>query len=212
MPVQGMKAPWFLAGAVVVLYAVFAHYVSTVAGVGAWAILVAGVPILLAAAGMMRANWFGWVLMVAVVAALALLGWFWPTLNNPGAWFYFLQDIGINLALAMLFGRTLMAGRQPLITVIAASVQEEMSPPLLRYTRWVTWAWTLFFIVCALISIVLFFAVSIEAWSWFANILPLPLVGLMFIFEYGVRKCVLPKQDQSDLITTLRAACANFRQ
>jgi uncharacterized membrane protein len=201
-----------MAGILTVFYVVFAHYVSTTDGIGAWAILVAGVPILLAVVGIARNSRFGLLLIIGVVAALVLLGWLWSTLDNPLVWLYFLQNAGVSSALAILFGRTLMAGRRPLVTTFAAAVHEEMSPLLLRYTRQVTFAWMLFFIVCALVSVMLFFVAPIEAWSWFANVLMLPLIGLMFIVEYGVRKYVLPKRDQVGLITTVRAVCASFRQ
>jgi uncharacterized membrane protein len=207
-----MKAPWLLAGILVIFYAVLAHYVSTAPNIGAWAIPVAGAPILLAAAGMMRTNRLGLVLAFVIVTALILLGWFWPMLDNPATWLYFLQNVGFSSVFAVLFGRTLLAGRQPLVTMLAAATHEEMSPLLLRYTRQVTLAWTLFFVTCLILSVTLFFAAPIEVWSWFANILMMPLTGLMFAAEYGARKYVLPKRDQTGFFATVRAVYANFRQ
>jgi uncharacterized membrane protein len=87
-----------------------------------------------------------------------------------------------------------------------------MSPALLRYTRQVTAAWTLFFFGSAVISAGLFFFAPIEAWSVFANILSLPLIGIMFLVENEVRKRTLPKSDQVGLIGTIRAVRANFRR
>jgi uncharacterized membrane protein len=161
---------------------------------------------------MMRTSRFGLILALVTIAALAILGWLWPTLDNSAAWLYFLQSVGLDSALAVFFGRTLMAGRQPLVTMLAATMHEEISPALLRYTRQVTLAWTLFFVVCLILSVTLFFAAPIEVWSWFANILPLPLISLMFIVEYGVRKCVLPKRDQAGFIATVRVVYTSFRQ
>jgi uncharacterized membrane protein len=212
---KNMKASWLLTGVLAIFYALLAHYVSTTPNVGVWAIPVAGAPMLLAAAGMLRVSRFGLLLVLAAISILILLSWFWPTLDNPAAWLYFLQGIGLDSALAVLFGRTLVAGRQPLVTMLATATHDKMSPEVLRYTRQVTVAWTLFFVVCLILSITLFFAAPIEVWSWFANIMVMPLISLMFIAEYAVRKCVLPKRDQTGFfaaVRTVRAVRANFRQ
>lgn len=152
-----------------------------------------------------------WLVAGLLALAYAALTHYISVVTDLGAWFSFVQNVVINSALAVFFGRTLRAGRQPLVTTLAAAVHEEMSPQLLRYTRQVTLAWTLFFVGCVVISVLLFFATSIEVWSWFANILALPLIGLMFIVEYEVRKRVLPKRDLMGLMATLRAVRANFR-
>lgn len=158
--------------------------------------------------GDMKKSW-----LVAGLLALAYAGLahYLSIVTDLGAWFSFLQNVGINTVLAVFFGRTLRAGRRPLVTTLAAAVHEEMSPQLLRYTRQVTVAWTLFFVACVVLSVLLFFAAPIEVWSWFANILALPLIGLMFLVEYEVRKRVLPKRDLLGLLATVRAVRANFR-
>jgi uncharacterized membrane protein len=86
-----------------------------------------------------------------------------------------------------------------------------MTPALLRYTRQVTLAWTLFFLSSAALSILLFFFASTEAWSVFANILALPLVAVMFVAENEVRKRVLPPQDRVGILATVRAFRAKLR-
>jgi uncharacterized membrane protein len=208
---EDMKTSWLFAGVLVIAYAVFAHYASAVGDIGAWAIVLACAPMLIVVIGLARAKWHG-VLLGVVAVALGLMAWLWPTLTNPAGWLYFLQHFGANAALALVFGRTLAAGHRPLITVVAAMVHEEMSPAMLRYTRQVTAAWTLFFFGSAVISAGLFFFAPIEAWSVFANILSLPLIGIMFLVENEVRKRTLPKSDQVGLIGTIRAVRANFRR
>lgn len=202
---------WIIAGTLAVAYAVFAHYASAMTDVGAWAILLAGAPMLLVVIGFARDSRWGVLVIALAAAAAGVLAWLWPTLHNPAGWLYFLQHVGINGALALLFGRTLAGGRQPLVTVFASVVHEEMTPELIRYTRQVTVAWTAFFLACAGLSAVLFFFAPIEAWSVFANILTLPLVGLMFLAENEVRKRVLPKRDHVGLKATVRAFRATFR-
>jgi uncharacterized membrane protein len=157
----------------------------------------------------MKTSWlFAGVLAIAYAAFTHYLS----VVTDLGAWFSFLQNVGINTVLAFVFGRTLTGGRQPLVTRVAAMVHDEMSPELNRYTRQVTLAWTLFFIACALTSTGLFYLAPIEAWSMFANILSLPLIGLMFLVENEVRKRVLPKRDQVGLLGTVRAVRAKFRR
>jgi len=113
--------------------------------------------------------------------------------------------------LGLIFGRSLVRQRKPLCTVIARLVHEEMTPELLRYTRQVTLAWALFFLVSAVLSILLFVLAPIEAWSVFANILTLPLVVVMFVVENEVRKRVLPPRDQVGLRATVCALRARLR-
>ena len=80
-----------------------------------------------------------------------------------------------------------------------------MSVPHAIYTRQVTLAWTLFFATMALVSSLLFFLASLTLWSVFSNFLTLPLVALMFIAEYAVRRRVLSELPEMRLLDTLRA-------
>jgi len=157
----------------------------------------------------MKTSW----LMAGVLAiAYAVFAHYVSVVTDLGAWFGFIQSVGINTALAFVFGRTLAGGRQPLVTRVAAMVHEEMSPEMIRYTRQVTKAWTFFFVGYALVSAGLFFFAPIEAWSIFANILSMPLIGLMFLVENEVRKRTLPKRDQVGLVGTVRALRAKFKR
>jgi uncharacterized membrane protein len=210
---EDMKTSWLISGTLVIAYALFGHYASARPDeIGAWAILLAGAPILLVIFGAARASRLGLLLGVVAMSAMGLLAWLWPTFHNPTVWLYFLQHFGINAALALMFGRTLLDGHRPLVTVVAAMAHDEMSPELLRYTRQVTVAWTLFFVGNALASTLLFFFAPTELWSMFANILSMPLVGLMFLVENEVRKRTLPKRDQVGLLGTVRAVSAKFRR
>ena len=67
----------------------------------------------------------------------------------------FLPSLAVNLLLAWFFGRTLAAGRIPLVTSIARFVRDSpsLAPERERYTRRVTWAWCVFFVATAAISV-----------------------------------------------------------
>ena len=58
---------------------------------------------------------------------------------------YVLQHAGIHFALGFVFATTLRPGATPLISAFAVRVHRTITPELLRYTRQVTWAWSLYF-------------------------------------------------------------------
>src|SRR5689334_8701835 len=99
---------------------------------------------------------------------------------------YFIQTTGTNAALALLFGRTLVADREPLCTRFARMVRGALEPAVERYTRQVTLAWTLFFLAMVAISVMLYTLATIGIWSLFANLAMMPLVASMFVVEYAV--------------------------
>jgi uncharacterized membrane protein len=145
--------------------------------------------------------------MLLLCAAVGgVLGVYWGALQRNFSWVYFLQHVGTNVMLAAVFGVTLMRGRQPLVTKLAEVVHRgSLEPEVLRYTRQVTLAWTLFFVAVSLVSGVLFCCASIEVWSVFANFLTFPLIVLMFAVEYAVRLRMLPNQEHHSIMEGVRA-------
>lgn len=208
---SGHPVTWIIIGVLAIGYAVLAHYASAIADIGAWAIPLVAAPMILVGIGFARESRWGLPVMGLGLALLGVLAWAWPQLHNPASWLYFLQHCGVNALLAAVFGRTLIRQRRPLCTVFASAIHEEMTPELNRYTRQVTAAWALFFLVSAVLSAVLFFFATIEVWSVFANILSMPLIGAMFLVENQVRKHVLPARDRLGLKATVQAFRTNFR-
>jgi uncharacterized membrane protein len=72
----------------------------------------------------------------------------------------------------------------------------------LPYTRRVTLAWTLFFVGNLVVTFVLFAFAPLRTWSFFVNFVSLPLVLLMFVVEFAVRRRVLPQVH--GLLATMR--------
>lgn len=157
---------------------------------------------------------YRWALWVLMAAASIVVWWQWgEVLLRHYTWFYLLQHVGIYGALAVFFGRTLVGGRVPLVTRFAAMVHgNQMCPEHIAYARQVTLAWTLFFISMVSVSMVLFLFQPIERWAFFANILGLPLMGLMFGGEYLVRLKRLPHVEHATIIETVRASSRYFRE
>src|SRR5215475_12621588 len=89
----------------------------------------------------------------------------------------------IYASLLLAFGLTLRPGREPLITSMARRLHGEVEGELAAYTRGVTVAWTIFFAVQLILSITLFCFAPLVVWSFFVNILDIPLVIAMFTAE-----------------------------
>lgn len=148
-----------------------------------------------------------WTLRGAGVLALgALLAWLWPQLRHNVPLLYYLQHLGIHVALGVLFGKSLLGPGEALITRMARRIfAHELSARKVRYTRGVTLAWTVFFFVNALVSTLLFIWAPPAIWSIHANLLTGPLVGVMFLVEHIWRMCVLPPHERPGLAAIVQA-------
>ena len=196
---------WLGIAALVIGYPLLAHYTNESAHSGNLGALVAIAPVVLIALVL------AWrsprrVIMMGVPVLLCIALWAgWSALENHFGLVYWLQYVGMQLILFMTFGRTLIAGRQPLCTRFAEAVHAPLTPQHEIYARQVTIAWTLFFLAMALDSTLLFFLAPLATWSVFANFLTLPLVALMFIAEYWVRRWVLPNMQHTRILDAVRA-------
>lgn len=93
----------------------------------------------------------------------------------------------INAGLLIFFGASLLPGRQALITALALRIDPHLPEPMIRYSRRVTIAWTIFFAAQLVISLALFVLAPLAVWSLFVNVLNGPLIVMMFLCEYGYR-------------------------
>ena len=120
---------------------------------------------------------------------------------------YPVPHIGAHTLLLWIFGRSLRAGREPVVTLIARHVHGGYLPPDIElYTRRVTWAWCIYFAANAAVSIMLFVFAPLSVWSWFANVLNVPLILLMFAAEYVYRVWRYPNFSHASFFTAIRAA------
>jgi len=109
------------------------------------------------------------------------------------------------LFLLWYFGRTLVRGREPLISRFARSVHGSLDPEMARFTRKVTIAWCLFFAVQLIASALLFGFAPLGAWSMFINVLNLPLVALMFVGQLAYRRIRFPGYPRVSLWQAFQA-------
>ena len=197
--------PWLGIAVLVIGYPLLAHYTNESAHSGNMGALVAVAPLVLIALALAWRSPRRFI-MLGVLVLLCIALWAgWSALENHFGLVYWLQHVGMLLILFMTFGRTLIAGRQPLCTRFAKAVHVLVTPQHEIYARQVTVAWTLFFVAMALVSTLLFFLAPLSTWSVFANFLTLPLVALMSIAEYWVRRWVLPDMQHTHILDAVRA-------
>jgi uncharacterized membrane protein len=157
-------------------------------------------------------RWSGvlWAALMAAAAAL-LLREFWPLFTQNFSVVALIQQCGFYAIMIFSFGRTLIKGRVPLCTQLADKIHGPLNPSELRYTRSVTVAWVIFFLLNVAATLLLFELAPSHVWSLFVNFFSAPLVLLMFAAEYAVRRRALPQVPRSGLITILRVYFANPR-
>jgi uncharacterized membrane protein len=133
-------------------------------------------------------------LALAGCALLVALAWrYWSLLERNTAWVYYLQHAAMFLALGAAFGTSLRPGQEALCTRFARAVEGALSAGALAYSRRATLAWAAFCGAMVAASSLLFFLAPLPAWSIFANLLTLPLVGAMFLAESLVRTRACPE-------------------
>lgn len=191
--------------ALLVGYPLLAHRIAVSSDAAFWGTLWAVAPLV------SLLFWLAWrsrrpgLMLGLWVTLLAALVHSWPQIQSHPNWVYFIQHLGANVLLLLSMGLTLLPGRQPLCSLLAARARGPLPAEVAAYTRGVTVAWTLFFGLMAITSALLFWLATVEIWSSFANLLTAPLVLLMFLGEYGVRVLVLPPEKRSGLLEALRA-------
>jgi uncharacterized membrane protein len=147
--------------------------------------------------------------VLTAIAAAFLVRYYWPLLTKNFSIVYLVQQCGFYTIMAVSFGRSLFRGRVPLCTQLADKVHGPLSIEELLYTRSVTIAWVIFFLLNLAITLVLFAFAPLKVWSIFVNFCSLPLILLMFFAEYAVRRRALPDLKRSGLIATFRVYFAN---
>lgn len=152
----------------------------------------------------------GAVLVGGLMAYAGLI--FWPVLLMRLDWIYLIEHAATNGMLCWFFAYTLFGGRTPIITTLARAIHAELPDTVVRYTRTVTIAWALFFAVQIVVSLIIFRIGTIEAWSFFANVLNWPLVALMFVAEYACRRRVDPDFQHATIRQSVAAYFDNRRK
>ncbi|BDT69404.1 hypothetical protein os1_35940 [Comamonadaceae bacterium OS-1] len=186
-------------------YSLLAHLATVHPAPGVWPVLVALFWVTLLAVSLAWRSAHRPQMLALCLAAAVGLASMGDWLRLHYQWVFFLEHAGVQSLLCIAFGRTLAAGQTPLVSRFAAVVHGPLTPALQRYTRGVTWAWTLYFGLMASLSVLLFAFAPMAWWSGFANLLGLPLMALMFVGDYLVRRCVLPPEQVTGIWQAVRA-------
>jgi uncharacterized membrane protein len=191
-------------------YVLASHWLMTQTEASAWNVVGVLSPMLvIVGLGAWRSGHHGVAACVAValtaLCVQAMLG-----IRVTSHALYLLQHAGINFLLALFFGSTLLPGRTSIITSVAQRVHgKDLPPGHLAYTRQVTAAWTIFFLVIVAISLVLFFGFSFDTWAVFANLVTPIATGAMFIGEYSLRYRLHPEFARSSVADAINAYMNN---
>jgi len=94
----------------------------------------------------------------------------------------------INLALAIVFGNSLRAPREAIITKFARMEHAELPADLALYTRRLTLVWTALFAAMAAVALALALAGPLATWSTFTNVVSYLLVAALFAGELAYRR------------------------
>ena len=193
--------------ATIAAYTGLSHYCNTVAGAHALGSALAIAPPLMIGGLLLRRR--AKPLLAPALAALALLLFTcWHLLERKFYWMCLLQDCALYGLLAVSFARSLRPGATALCTELADKLHGPLTPREVHYSRRVTAAWALFFAAMVAITVALFAAAPLRVWSLFTNFCILPLVALMFIAEYAVRRRVLPQAERGGIMATVRTFLA----
>ena len=168
--------------------ALLVHFLLVVEPVRPAGVALAWVFSVAAAYALARAAGLG-VVGTVVVVGLFVAAW-WLSANRPYG--MFVPPVASFTLFLWFFGRTLLPGRQPLVTAIARFVHGSITPEVERYTRGVTVAWCAFFGAMGAASVALAALAPVAVWSFCSNVLSYPLVGAMFAAEYAIRRRRFP--------------------
>jgi uncharacterized membrane protein len=185
-------------------YAVLAHYSNSNPSAKPLGAVLATAPPLALGFGLAWRSAFRPVALALAALSVALIYTHWQLLVSNFALVYLLEEIAFYILLSLTFARSLARGRVPLCTYWADRVQGPLPAIVARYTRKTTAAWALFFALIAAASLVLYQWSPLRVWSAFSNFATLPLVALMFIGEYAVRRRVLPPPHRTGLLASVR--------
>lgn len=133
--------------------------------------------------GLIELRWRAWLGFAAACAAL-----WWLVEVGGGRPLLYLPSVVIPAALCWFFGRTLRAGRQPLVATVALAARPQTPDYLLRYSRRLTQLWTGIFAAMCAWDLVLAVLGEHAAWSIMANGVNYILVGATVGGEYLYRR------------------------
>jgi uncharacterized membrane protein len=197
----GRRTLWI---ALAIGYALLAHY-TNIEQVETLGTLVALAPIGL---GLFSFAWHSQhrkTMLALLAGGCAVLLICWNALAQHYSTIYWIEHAGTELLLCVAFARTLIGEREPMCTYFARVVHGPLTSDLECYTRQITKAWVIFFGAMSTVSTLLFYTAPLTTWSTFANFFTAPLICLMFVAEYAVRRYRFPEMKHAHILDGVKA-------
>jgi uncharacterized membrane protein len=190
--------------AVLLIYAALSYYSDSTPNASGLAAGLSLAPALLIGAVLLWRWTHPLVATSILILVCALLYNYWSFFRNNYNWSNLAQQCGAYGLVALSFARSLWANRVPLCTQLADKLHGPLMPAEVAYTRRVTVAWTLFYVLLSTAILIVYLAVPLRVWSLFVNFGTFGLIGLMFIAEHAVRRMVLPRARPGSTLAALR--------
>jgi len=186
-------------------YVLGSHWMMTRAPASPWNAVVVVAPMLALAALFAWRRGRRMLALAAAAGAGALVLQASQGAGLPPQTIYVGQHVGVHVLLAFLFGLTLQAGHEPLVTALARRVHGSLTAAMAAYSRKVTFAWTVYFLAMAALSLALFALAPFRAWATFANLVTPFAIVAMFLGEHVLRYRLHPEFERATLAQAMRA-------
>lgn len=108
------------------------------------------------------------------------------------------------VVLFIVFAGSLMPGREALVTSIGENARGPLSEAMRRYTRFITQLWAGIFLIIIVFTVLAAGMGGDNIWSLLTNIVIYPLVGIVFVGEFYLRKLLFPDHNHPGFIEYLK--------
>lgn len=132
--------------------------------------------------GLLNKSRGAWLTLLAVIVITLAV-----SRVNQWHYLFYLPPVLIPALIAGLFIRSLLAGREPLVTAIGENARGPLSTEMREYTRHVTLMWAVVLIVMTALGIVLPLLSNERIWSLYTNFASYMFVAIIFVGEYLYR-------------------------
>ena len=140
-------------------------------------------------------GWASYCCITAVLVALAI--------NQSDIYLTYIPPIVIPLSLLIIFGSSLLPGKEALITAIGEASRGPLTTTMRRYTYWLTACWCGLFVIMAILSTTLLLIGKQSLWFWFTNVFNYVIVSILFIGEFYLRKKLFPEHNHPGFLEYL---------
>lgn len=143
--------------------------------------------------------------IASLLAAVLVCGLLFRLQQENLKWLIVLQECGVLLIMSGVFGITLFTGGDALCTRFVRFAHDVPSPELVSYSRQITGIWALFFMLAAIVSLVLYFFQPMNIWALYNSVgIPIGAV-VLFCLENQCQKIFLPREDRRTIVEVWRA-------